>query len=153
MTPQASGPTQRIQSRVICAPIADCCMSSPRGVVLFRLYPQASGPTAQVVCGWFEPHALCRKHMHTTVNSQPTGRPALDRTRTARAERRAAVRADRARGFTMRQLAQRHGISVGLAHLLACDVQVMLPNRWHCARLPRDVALPVPVHHLLVRKA
>ena len=73
-------------------------------------------------------------------------------THKARADRKAAVRADRARGFTYRKIAAWHGLSVGMAHYLAADVQMVLPGRWHRARLPKDVPLPplFEVHRLLM---
>jgi hypothetical protein len=73
-------------------------------------------------------------------------------TKQGRIERKAAVRADRCRGFTFRKLAKFHGISVGLAHYLARNVQVMLPNAWHRARHPKETPLPYlpQIHALLI---
>jgi hypothetical protein len=55
-------------------------------------------------------------------------------TRQARAERNLMMRADRARGLTVRQIAAQHAVSVGLVHRLVSDVHVIMPNRWHRAR-------------------
>lgn len=60
----------------------------------------------------------------------------------ARHSRNAAMRADRARGFSYRKLAQWHGVSLALAYRLARDVYMVLPSPWHRARLPKDVPLP-----------
>jgi len=72
-------------------------------------------------------------------------------THQARALRKAAVRADRARGFTYRKLAAWHGLSVGMVHYLAADVQMVLLPPWHRARCPKDAPLPMlpQVHRLL----
>ena len=61
----------------------------------------------------------------------------------ARAQRNAAIRADRARGWPLRKIARHHGISLGLAHRLAADVYIQLPSPWHRARLPREAPAPV----------
>ena len=63
---------------------------------------------------------------------------------------REAIRADRARGLTMRQIAHRRGVSVGVVHKLAADVHVQLPNAWHQARLPKAAPTPylATVHRL-----
>jgi hypothetical protein len=63
-------------------------------------------------------------------------------TNQARSERNAAVRADRARGFTYRKLAAWHGLSVGCVHVLAADVHIHLLSQWHRARLPKLAPLP-----------
>jgi hypothetical protein len=72
-------------------------------------------------------------------------------THQARTERKAAVRADRARGWSFRKIAAWHGLSVGMAHYLAADVQMVLPGTWHRARYPKDAPLPplFEVHRLL----
>lgn len=48
--------------------------------------------------------------------------------------------------------ADRKGVSVGMAHYLAADVQMVLPGQWHRARLPKDAPLPplFEVHRLLM---
>lgn len=62
------------------------------------------------------------------------------------------MRADRSRGLTIHQIAARHGVSVGLAHRVVADVHIMLPNRWHRARLRELDALPCgPLHWLYLR--
>jgi transposase len=82
------------------------------------------------------------------------GKVKIQRTKKARAERKQTVRAHRASGLTLRQLAQRFGISLGLAHYLCHDVQVQLPNRWHRNRMPKEAPLPAPamVHRYLYSK-
>lgn len=72
-------------------------------------------------------------------------------TKQARAQRNQAIRADRARGWPLRKIAAWHGVSLALAHRLAHDVHIQLPNRWHRARMPQDVPLPpcVSLHRLL----
>lgn len=72
-------------------------------------------------------------------------------THQARAERKAAVRVDRSRGISYRQLAARHGLSVGMVHYLAADVQMVLLTPWHRARCPKAGALPplFEVHRLM----
>lgn len=71
----------------------------------------------------------------------------------ARVERNLMMRADRARGLTVHQIAARHGVSVGLAHRVVADVHIMLPNRWHRAR-QQDAPSPYAfhLHGLLVSK-
>ena len=70
--------------------------------------------------------------------------------RQARAQRNAAIRADRARGWSLRKIAKWHGVSLSLAHRLAHDVHIQLPGRWHRSRLPKEAPLPLlPVVHLL----
>lgn len=59
-----------------------------------------------------------------------------------RHSRNAAMRADRARGFSYRKLAQWHGVSLALAYRVTRDVYMVLPSPWHRARLPKDVLLP-----------
>ncbi|HMN91664.1 MAG TPA: hypothetical protein PKC60_00395 [Hydrogenophaga sp.] len=44
------------------------------------------------------------------------------------------MKADRARGLTVREVAARYGVSLALAHRVVSDVHIMLPNRWHRAR-------------------
>lgn len=70
-----------------------------------------------------------------------------------RTERNLMMRADRARGLTVHQIAVRHGVSVGLAHRVVSDVHIMLPNRWHRAR-QQDAPAPCAfhLHGLLVPK-
>lgn len=63
-------------------------------------------------------------------------------TATARIQRNQAIKADRARGWSFRKLAQVHGVSLALAYRLARDVYMTLPSPWHRARLPKDVPLP-----------
>lgn len=52
------------------------------------------------------------------------------------------MRADRARGWTIRKIAAWHGVSLAMAHRVVGDVHVMLPNRWHRERLPKEQPLP-----------
>ena len=63
-------------------------------------------------------------------------------TTAARTLRNAAMRADRARGWSYRKLARVHGVSVALAYRVASDVYMVLPSPWHRARLPKAVPLP-----------
>ena len=65
-----------------------------------------------------------------------------------RTERNAAIRADRARGFSLRRIAELHGVSLALAHRLAGDVYITLPSRWHRARQPRPAPAPRLLGHL-----
>jgi hypothetical protein len=53
--------------------------------------------------------------------------------------------------ITYRKIAVWHGLSVGMVHYLAADVQMVLLTPWHRARLPKDAPLPplVQVHRLL----
>jgi len=60
--------------------------------------------------------------------------------------RNAAIRGDRARGWSLRHIARHHGISVGLAHRIAGDVYIVLPDAWHRARLPKEAPLPPSWH-------
>ena len=76
----------------------------------------------------------------------------------ARAQRNAAIRADRARGWPLRKIARHYGISLALAHRLAADVHIQLPGAWHVARMPKAVPLPpcpqaVALHWRLYAKA
>lgn len=66
----------------------------------------------------------------------------------ARTERNRAIRADRARGLTLRQIAQVHGISTNQAHRVARHVNIVTPNRWHRARTPKEAPAPALVGHL-----
>ena len=67
-------------------------------------------------------------------------------------QRRAAVRADRARGWIFRKIAAHNGLSVGMAHYLAADVQMVLLPPSHRARLLKDAPLPPlwQIHRLLM---
>ncbi len=72
----------------------------------------------------------------------------------ARQVRDAAIRADRARGWSMRQLAAHYRLSLQSVHRIAGDVHITLPGAWHLARMPRQApAPPLPeVHRYLVRQ-
>ena len=59
-----------------------------------------------------------------------------------RRERNAAIRADRARGLTVRQIAALHHVSLNQVHRVVRDVHIVLPNRWHRARQPKAAPLP-----------
>lgn len=63
------------------------------------------------------------------------------------------MRADRARGWTVRKVAAHYGLSVSTTHRAIRDVRITLPNRWHRARLPREAPPPplAAVHRYLVR--
>ncbi|GAB1384411.1 MAG TPA: hypothetical protein PKA18_10245 [Ottowia sp.] len=62
------------------------------------------------------------------------------------------MRADRARGWTVRQLARRYGLGLQTTHRVVRHVPIQLPNPWHRARLPEDGPLPpLAVHRYLVR--
>lgn len=63
------------------------------------------------------------------------------------------MRADRARGWTVRKLAQHYGLGLQATHRVVKHVPIQLPNRWHRARMPKDAPLPyLPVvHRYLVR--
>lgn len=78
----------------------------------------------------------------------------LDRTPAARAQRREAIRAMRAGGVTMRELARRFGVSIGLVHYLSADVQLVLLPRWHRARMGREAPAPAmpAVHRVLAHR-
>lgn len=77
--------------------------------------------------------------------------PARPHPKALKTATRAAIRADRARGFTVRQIARLHGVSVGVVHKVAHDVHIQLPNRWHLARMPREAPPPnlAAVHRFL----
>lgn len=60
-------------------------------------------------------------------------------TRTARNK---AMRLDRATGRTVRQIATAHRLSVSTVHRLVHDVRIILPRRWHLARMPKTTPLP-----------
>jgi hypothetical protein len=79
---------------------------------------------------------------HTAVHQLTDTNMAQPITHQQRQQRRAAVRADRARGWSFRKIAAHHGLSVGMAHYLAADVQMVLLPPWHRARLLRDAPLP-----------
>lgn len=63
------------------------------------------------------------------------------------------MRANRARGWTVRKLAAWYGVSLALAHRVVADVHILTPNRWHRARLPKEAPLPplACVHRYLAR--
>ena len=62
------------------------------------------------------------------------------------------MRADRARGWPVRKLAEHYRLSVASVHRVVKDVRITLPNPWHCARLPRETPPPpLAVHCYLVR--
>jgi len=60
--------------------------------------------------------------------------------------RDAAIRGDRARGWSLRHIARHHGISVALVHRIAGTVHIVLPGNWHRARLPKEAPLPPSWH-------
>ena len=79
-------------------------------------------------------------------------------TAAARAQRDASIKADRVRGWSLRKIARRYGISLALAHRLAADVHIQLPSTWHAARMPKAAPLPpcpqaVALHWRLYAKA
>lgn len=63
------------------------------------------------------------------------------------------MKADRARGLTVRELAASYGVSLALVHRVVSDVHIMLPNRWHRAR-QREAPAPhtFKLHGLLLSK-
>ena len=63
------------------------------------------------------------------------------------------MRADRARGWTVRKLAQHYGLGLQSTHRVVRDVPITLPNRWHRARLPIEAPPPplATVHQYLGR--
>lgn len=63
------------------------------------------------------------------------------------------MRADRARGWTVRKMAAHYGLSVATVHRATRDVRILLPNRWHRSRLPIESPPPplAAVHCYLVR--
>ena len=63
-------------------------------------------------------------------------------TKAARAQRDAAIKGDRARGWPLRKIAKHYGVSLTLAHKLAGDVHIQFPNAWHAARMIRASPLP-----------
>jgi hypothetical protein len=63
--------------------------------------------------------------------------------RAATRARNTAMRADRARGWTFRQIASHYAVSLQTVHRAVADVHVFLPNKWHRARLPAEPPPPV----------
>ncbi len=64
--------------------------------------------------------------------------------------RNASMRADRARGWSVRRIAMHYSLSLSAAHRVVADVHIVLPGRWHLARLPKPAPLPVlPLVHRL----
>ena len=60
------------------------------------------------------------------------------------------MRADRARGFTVRRLARLYRLSPASVHRVVKDVHIVLPGPWHRARQPQEAPLPpLPVHRYL----
>ena len=58
------------------------------------------------------------------------------------------MHADRARGLTVRDIAKRYQLAPSVTHRLVRHVPIVLPNRWHLARLPQEGPLPVlPLAH------
>ena len=53
-----------------------------------------------------------------------------------------AMRADRARGRTVRQLSKTYGLSHSFTHRLVRNIPIILPNRWHLSRMPQEAPLP-----------
>ncbi len=72
----------------------------------------------------------------------------------ARLARDQAIRADRARGWSLRKLAAHHGLSLSNVHRVAGHVPIALPGPWHLARMPRQAPGPVLplVHRYLARQ-
>lgn len=66
--------------------------------------------------------------------------------RAANAEQRrvrnADMRANRARGWTVRKLALWYALAPASVHRIVADVRIELPARWHRARLPQEAPLP-----------
>ena len=56
--------------------------------------------------------------------------------------RNAAMRADRARGWSLRKIAKFHRVSLAMAHRVAGDVHIMLPGKWHKDRCPAEREAP-----------
>lgn len=52
------------------------------------------------------------------------------------------MRADRARGLTIRQIANDYDLRLQTVHRVVGHVPIVLPNAWHRARLPREAPLP-----------
>ena len=52
------------------------------------------------------------------------------------------MRADRAMGRTVRQIAALHGLSVAATHRVVRHVHMQLLRPWHRARLPREEPPP-----------
>lgn len=52
------------------------------------------------------------------------------------------MRANRARGWTVRKLAQWYALAPASVHRIVADVRIELPARWHRARLPQEAPLP-----------
>lgn len=63
--------------------------------------------------------------------------------RAATRARNTAMRADRARGWTFREIASHYAVSLQTVHRAVTDVHVALPNAWHKARVPKEAPLPV----------
>ncbi|GAB3355476.1 hypothetical protein GCM10027395_06340 [Giesbergeria sinuosa] len=61
------------------------------------------------------------------------------------------MRADRARGWSYRKLAQVHGVSLALAYRLARDVHMVLHSPWHRARLPKEAPQPAYLEDIACR--
>ena len=76
--------------------------------------------------------------------------PAKPPMKPARAAKLASIASDRARGWTLNQIAIHYGVSLTTAHRLASHIPIMLPNRWHRARLPKQAPTPYlfDVHRL-----
>ncbi len=60
----------------------------------------------------------------------------------ARRVRNTAMRADRARGWTIRKLAAWYALAPSEVHRLVSDVQIQMPGPWHRARLQKEVPNP-----------
>lgn len=52
------------------------------------------------------------------------------------------MRADRARGLTLRAIGQRYRLGLQTVHRVARHVPIALPSTWHRARMPKDAPLP-----------
>lgn len=65
-----------------------------------------------------------------------------------RAQRNEAMRAARAAGWPVRRIAQAYGLGLQSTHRVVRDVPIVLPGRWHRARMPQEAPASVlPIVH------